>query len=122
MFHFRLILLLLFFIGFSKGLKAQSPVDQLPSYPGKEDALVNYIQKNMRLNDENKLQEGTIQLSFDVHPDSSVSGVIIIEGLHPSVDEQVVKLMEKARFIPAIKEGKPVKMNMMTEILLRGKQ
>jgi TonB family protein len=122
MFRFRLALLLLFFIGFSKGLKAQSPGDQLPSYPGKEDALANYIQKNMRLNDENKLHEGTIQLSFDVHPDSSVSGVIIIEGLHPSVDEQVVKLMEKARFIPAIKEGKTIKMNMMTEILLRNKQ
>lgn len=121
MFRFPPFVLLLFFVQFSKSIQAQTAGDRLPSYPGKEDALANYIQKNIRSSEENKMHEGTIHLSFDVHPDSSVSSVIIIEGLHPSVDEQVIKLMEKARFTPAIKEGRPVKMNMMTEITLRSK-
>lgn len=121
MFRNQLLILLLFFIPIAQSLQAQTALDRLPSYFGNEDALGNFIQKNLRLNEENKVHEGTIQLSFDVHPDSSVSSVIIIEGLHPSVDEQVIKLMEKARFAPAIKEGRPVRMNMMTEITLHSK-
>lgn len=122
MFRLQLFVLLLFFVQFSGALQAQTTGDRLPSYPGKEDALGSYIQINLRLSEENKMHEGTIQLSFDVHPDSSVSSVIIIEGLHPSVDEQVIKLMERARFTPAVKEGRAVKMNMMTEITLRSKE
>ncbi len=122
MFRLQILVPLLFFVQFSGAQQAQTTGDRLPSYLGKEDALGSYIQKNLRLSEENKMHEGTIQLSFDVHPDSSVSSVIIIEGLHPSVDEQVIKLMERARFTPAVKEGRAVKMNIMTEITLRSKQ
>lgn len=114
-----LLLSALFYTSFAH---AQKPPDRLPFYPGNEDALSEYIESNLKMNQEKKITEGSIQLSFDVKPDSSVASVVIIEGLHPMVDEQVIKLLERARFAPAIKEGKAVKMNMMTEIPVHLKQ
>ena len=65
------------------------------------------------------LVDGEIMVSFDIEPDSTVSGISIISGLGYGVDEEFIRVLESMKFIPALAEGNPVKMNMMLSVPIR---
>jgi protein TonB len=90
-------------------------MDQEPSYPKGEQVLYEEVVSGITYSDEAKQKRinGEVTLSFDIRPDSTVSGARILSGVGAGVDEEVKNYVEKLKFSPAIQNGKPVKMNVM---------
>ena len=86
-------------------------------YPKGDQALYTYIMYNVKYTEEAKKKyiEGSVSLSFDVMPDSSVKNVNIISDPGYGVGDGVKKLVEQLKFAPAIQMGMKVKMNLMMD-------
>jgi len=86
-------------------------------YPKGEQALYTYIMYNVKYSEESKKKyiEGSVSLSFDVMPDSTIKNVKIIGDVGYGVGEEVKKLVEKLKFAPAIQMGMRVKMNLIMD-------
>ncbi len=84
-----------------------------PSYPKGDSELYSYVLYNVKYSDEAKKKyiEGEVTLSFDVKADSTVSNVLVISGVGYGVDEEVKKLVQALKFIPAVQNGVRMKMN-----------
>jgi len=86
-----------------------------PSYPKGDNELYLFVMHNILYPEESKKKyiEGEVTLSFDVKADSTVNNVVVISGVGYGVDDEVKKLIQKVKFIPAVQNGFPVKMNTM---------
>lgn len=66
---------------------------------------VNYPQAAI----ENKIR-GTVNLTFIVEKDGSVSNVTIVKGVNPLLDEEAVKaISESPKWTPGLQRGQPVR-------------
>jgi protein TonB len=87
-------------------------VEVMPEFPGGRDAMNTFIGKNLRYPAdalEAKLQ-GTVFITFIVNKDGSISQIIVLRGVSPSLDKEairVVKSMPKWR--PGSMNGKTVR-------------
>jgi len=86
-----------------------------PQYPQGEQALYNFVFKNIKYSDEAKKKyiEGNVELSFDVLTDSTATNIHIISGVGYGVDEEVKKIIQKTKFSPALMMKTPVRMNVI---------
>jgi TonB family protein len=86
-------------------------------YPKGDQALYTYIMYNVKYPEESikKYIEGTVELSFDVMPDSTVKNAKIISDVGYGVGDAVKNLLETLKFAPAIQMGMKVKMNMIMD-------
>lgn len=86
-----------------------------PSYAQGDDELYKYMYYNMKFTDEAKTKfiEGNVEVSFDVKTDSTTTNIIIFKGLGFGIDEEVKRIISGLKFIPAVQNGVPVKMNTM---------
>lgn len=86
-------------------------------YPQGEQALYNYVMTHVRYSEEAKKNylSGTVSLSFDVMPDSSVANVKIINDPGYGVGKEVKNLLEKLKFAPAVMMGVKVKSSLMMD-------
>ena len=109
--------LLLSAIGFSQTDKQNIKVvtNTEPSFPKGDNALYQYVLMNVKYSDEAKKKfiEGEVTISFDVKSDSTITNAVIISGVGYGVDEEVKKLVQSLKFIPAVQNGTVVKMNTM---------
>lgn len=96
----------------------QVQVNQEAQFPGGDQALVQYIYQNIKWPDATKgnviIDEMTITL--DVLPDSSAINVVALKKVGFGIDEAVVNLIKKAKFVPSIQNNTAVKMNIMFNI------
>lgn len=90
-------------------------------YPGGMNNFIVDVWNQMEYTQEaiDALVDGEIMVSFDIEPDSTVTGISIISGLGYGVDEEFTRVLTGMKFIPAMAEGNPVKMNMMLNIPIR---
>ena len=80
-------------------------VEEMPSYPGGEAKLMDYIAKNMRypqIARESGIQ-GRVFLNFVVEPDGSLSNVVVARGIGGGCDEEAVRVVKS---MPKWKPGK----------------
>ena len=86
-----------------------------PSFPKGDNELYRYVLYTVAYSEEskNKNIEGEVTLSFDVKPDSTVSNIVVISGPGYGIEDEVKKIVQKLKFIPAVQNGFPVKMNTM---------
>jgi TonB family protein len=116
-------ILLVVIIPFSSVVFAQQPnkdkqnmnivTNSEPAYPKGDHELYTFVLYNVKYPAEaiKKNIEGEVTLSFDVKPDSTVSNIVLISGVGSGVDEEVKKLVQTLKFIPAKQNGVRVKMN-----------
>lgn len=91
------------------------------SYPGGTTKLIGDIWKMMEFTDaaiEQKI-DVEVMLSFDVNPDSTVSGIILLSKIGYGVDEELLRVFKTLKFLPALAQGKPIKMNVMMSLPIR---
>ena len=94
-------------------------VEEMPSYPGGEAKLFEYIKKNMKypqIARESGIK-GRVFVSFVVEPDGSVSNVKVLRGIGGGCDEEamrVVKAMPKWK--PGKQRGKAVRVSYMLPV------
>ena len=115
-----IIVLLLIGVSFSlfSQVNQTVKVNQEAQFPGGDQALVQYIYNNIKWPEATKgktvIDEMTVTL--DVLPDSSAINVVALKKVGLGIDEIVVELIKKAKFIPSIQNNTAVKMNIMLSI------
>lgn len=90
-------------------------------FKGTDEELVTYFLENVSFNDEAVAAnaEGEVMLSFTVNFDSTVVNPVVVKKFGYNVDEQMVELVKKLKFIPAKMNGVLIKQNHMISIPLR---
>jgi TonB family protein len=86
-------------------------VDEMPSFPGGEIAMMKFIQENLRppMSIIEKGISGTVNLRFIITSKGKVSGVTVIKSLDPACDEEAIRVIKAMPdWIPGKKNGKAV--------------
>jgi len=86
-------------------------VQEMPEYPGGQQALLDYIAKNIKYPEEaiiNNIQ-GRVTLKFVVNADGSVNRIEILKGVDPLLDQEAVRVVGTLpKFKPGKQNGIPV--------------
>ncbi len=93
----------------------QVTVNQEPYYPAGDVALYQLIYSKLIYPEKPKgtLINGNVILYFDVLPDSSLSNIVVMQGIDDYIDNQIVNIFQTLKFAPSIQNHTPVKMNVM---------
>jgi TonB family protein len=88
-----------------------SDVEKMPSFPGGEEALTEYMSANMKYPisaAENGIK-GRVSVCFVVASDGSVVDTRIMHSLDPACDQEVIRMIESMpKWTPGMKDGKAV--------------
>ena len=89
-------------------------VEEMPKFPGGDEAMFKFIAKNVQYPKEAKDKEiqGRVFLSFVVEKDGSVSNVEVKRGIGGGCDEEAVRVVKAMpKWKPGKQEGKPVRVS-----------
>ena len=91
--------------------KVYTVVEQLPQFPGGDQAMYTFIQKNLKY-PQQAIQagiEGRVFVSFIVDKDGNVSNVKAEKGIGGGCDQEAVRVIKMmSGFSPAKQNGRPV--------------
>lgn len=97
-------------------------VEQMPSFPGGEAALMQYLSKNIKyppFAEENNIQ-GRVICSFVVERDGSVSDIRIARSVDPSLDKEAIRVVSgMPRWIPGRQNGQMVRVKYTLPVTFR---
>jgi periplasmic protein TonB len=96
----------------SKEKPVYTIVEEMPQYPGGQNAMMNYMINSIKYPAEamQKKIVGTVYVSFIVEEDGSVSHVKVIRGIGGGCDEESVRVVkEMPKWIPGKQKGNPVR-------------
>ncbi len=92
--------------------KVYTVVEQMPSFPGGEAALLNYVNSHIKypaIAQEQEIQ-GVVHLRFVVLEDGRVGEVQVQKSLESHCDAEAVRVVKSLpRFIPGKQQGKAVR-------------
>ncbi len=87
-------------------------VEEMPSYPGGDDALLTYIAQNTVYPDSalHKGLEDKVYVSYIVDVDGRVADVKIAKGKHEVLNEEALRVVSSIKgYKPGIQKGEPVR-------------
>lgn len=85
--------------------------EQMPEYPGGEEALMKYLSENIKYPEKAKEMkiEGKVFVSFVVQKDGKVADVVVLKGIGGGCDEEAVRVVSAMpNWSPGYQKGKPV--------------
>lgn len=91
--------------------KAFKKVEKMPSFQGGQEALIKYLQANIRYPEEAKKKgiTGTVFVSFMVKADGSVSNAQVVKGVGGGCNEEAIRVVAgMPPWNPGMNKGKPV--------------
>lgn len=94
----------------------------IPMFPGGDEAMVEFISKNMIYPDSAKTHniEGKVVVKFTVDSAGSVINPIIIKGIGYGCDEEVIRIIKLLpKFNPAMAGGSKVKSELTLPIIFK---
>lgn len=97
-------------------------VEKMPSFPGNEHELMEFITRNIQYPQEaqGKGIQGRVFVSFVVEPDGSVSNVKVRQGIGSGCDEEAVRIVKSMpKWNPGEKKGKPVRVSYSLPIVFK---
>ena len=87
-------------------------VEQMPSFPGGNKALFDYLSENIKypiLAEENGIQ-GRVIVTFVVEKDGSITEAKVVKSVHPSLDKEALRVVKgMPKWIPGVQNGVPVR-------------
>ena len=90
--------------------------EEMPKFPGGEQAMIKFVAENINYPQEAKDKEiaGRVFVSFVVEKDGSVDEVKVMRGIGGGCDEEVVRVVKAMpKWKPGKQAGKPVRVNYM---------
>ncbi len=97
-------------------------VEQMPSFPGGQGALMEYLSKNVKypvVAQENGVQ-GRVVVSFVVERDGSVTDVQVVKSVDPSLDREAVRVISSMpKWIPGKQNGQAVRVKYNVPVSFR---
>lgn len=94
------------------GIELITAVEKQPEFPGGFEALIKYLDDNVRYPDEalKDAIEGKVIVRFDVNKDGSISDIAIVRSLQPLLDAEAVRVINAMpKWNPGTQRGKPIK-------------
>ncbi|MCC2546222.1 TonB family protein [Hymenobacter sp. BT175] len=85
--------------------------EQMPQYPGGQDALLRQIARSVRYPKEalRARVQGKVFVAFVVDQDGQATNIRVAKSLSPATDEEAVRVISQlSRFRPGQQDGKPV--------------
>ena len=102
--------------------KVFTVVEQMPAYPGGEEAMMRFIQSNINYPDmerENDIQ-GRVVVGFVVLEDGTLSDITVKKGVSPGIDKEALRVVRKLpKFNPGKQQGKAVKVSFVLPIMFK---
>lgn len=97
-------------------------VEQMPSFPGGDAALMEYLSKNIRypvVAEENGVQ-GRVILTFVVERDGSITDVRVVKSVDPSLDKEATRVIKSMpNWIPGKQNGATVRVKYTVPVTFR---
>ena len=97
-------------------------VEQMPSFPGGQGALMSYLSQNIRypvVAQENGVQ-GRVTVSFVVERDGSITDVTVVRSVDPSLDKEAVRVIKSMpKWNPGKQNGSPVRVKYNVPVSFR---
>lgn len=102
--------------------KVSDTVEQMPEYPGGMQAMIEFLQTNMKYPEDAAKQkvEGRVMVEFVVETDGSVSDVHVAKQVFPSLDAEAIRVVQAMpKWTPGKKKGKVVRVKYNLPIVFR---
>lgn len=108
------------FMGFAQG-NYTVVQQQQAHYPAGDIAFQEYFNLNLKYNQAafEKRLYGSVMVSFNVMPDSTLSDIVVLSGVGYGVDEEVADLLKPLKFSPAIANTVVVRSNVIVSITIK---
>lgn len=94
-------------------------VEQMPSFPGGEDALRKFIAHSIKypvIAQENGIQ-GKVYVTFVVDKDGSITNAKVARGVDQSLDKEALRVVNSLpKWVPGKQGGKPVRVSFTVPI------
>ena len=100
-------------------------VEEMPEYPGGNNALLQYIGSNIKYPQEaiDNNTQGRVFLKFVVTEDGSVGEIVLLKGIDPLLDQEAIRVTGTIpRFKPGKQNGIPVRVWLSLPVLFQLKQ
>ncbi len=97
-------------------------VQQVPKFPGGENALMEYIGSNIKYPQEaqDKDIQGRVFVSFVVEKDGSIGEVKLQRGIGGGCDEEAMRVVKNMpKWEPGMQDGKPVRVSYQLPVLFK---
>ena len=97
-------------------------VEQNPSFPGGEKALMDYLYKNIKypsVAQDNGIQ-GRVLIQFVVNKDGSIVDPKVLRSVDPSLDKEAMRVVTAMpKWTPGKQRGKPVRVRFTLPVTFR---
>lgn len=106
------------FYTFSQNINSQVQVQQEAQFPGGNEAMIRYIYENIKWPETIKgsMIDDQCIISLDVRADSLIENIVYLKKVGYGIDEQILELLKRKKFIPSIQNDIPVKMNIILSV------
>ena len=84
-------------------------VEQMPAFAGGNEALIEFIQDNLRYPENDEEISGRVIVEFIVRSNGSIENVTVLRSLDARFDKEAVRLVQSMpQWIPGKQNGNPV--------------
>jgi periplasmic protein TonB len=97
-------------------------VEEMPSFPGGEAGLLEYLGKTLRYPyaAKDKNIENTVICCFFIDKDGSVKQPTVMQPVNPMLDREAIRVLATLpKWIPAKKHGKPIRVKYILPVSFR---
>lgn len=87
-------------------------VEVMPEFPGGDEGLISYLQKNIRYPKKaiKKEVEGTVNVEFIVNENGSISKAKVVKRIGSGCDEEALRVIKAMpKWAPGTQDGKKVR-------------
>ena len=102
--------------------KVFDTVEQMPSFPGGQAALFQWLSSNLKypvVAEDNGVQ-GRVIVTFVVERDGSITDVKVVKSVDPSLDKEAVRLVKSMpKWIPGKQKGEAVRVKYTVPVTFR---
>lgn len=102
--------------------KVFDTVEQMPEYPGGMQAMIEFLQANMKYPENAAKQkvEGRVLVQFVVETDGSVTDVHVAKQVFPSLDAEAIRVVQAMpKWTPGKDKGRVVRVKYNLPIVFR---
>ena len=97
-------------------------VEEQPSFPGGQAALMKYIEENMRCPDPESDASGRVIVQFVIGKDGTVKDPKVVRGITPALDEEALRLVRNMpKWRPGKQMGKAVEVRYTMPVTFKWK-
>lgn len=97
-------------------------VEEMPSFPGGEKGLLEYLSKNLRYPYTAKAKniENTVICCFFIEKDGSLKQPTVLQSANPLLDREALRVLSTLpKWLPAKKHGKPIRVKYILPVSFR---